>query len=113
MIKQKIVDGLNETLDETFEITDIFHNADPRSGKLRFCGYRNLSKYYDFREVEFKFSGRAIDYIALQKLINGLYYVTSTKDKGVLRIFSTDHRLVNRIKLYGSDFEKIANSYKS
>ena len=112
MIKQKIVDGLNKELDETFEITDIFHNADPENGKLRFCGYRNLSKYYEFRDVEFKFSNRAIDYIALQKMINGLYYISSTKEKGVIRIHSTDHRLVNRIKIYGCDFEKIANSYK-
>lgn len=112
MIKEKIVDSINEKFDDDFEVIDIFHNTAPSDGKLRFCGYRHLSKMYDFYEVEFKFSKRVLDYLALHKRIKGLYYLANTKDKDRVRLFTTDKALVNRIKLYGEDFTKVANSYK-
>lgn len=113
MKKQDIVDFINEEFEETFEIVDIFYNAEPRNGRLRFCGYRHLSNFYDFKEVEFKFQSRGFDIIALHKRIKGLYYISNTKDKDHIRLFATDHSLVNRIKIYGSDFTKIADAYKS
>lgn len=111
--KQDIVDLINHEMSESFEITDIFYNLDVTSGRLRFCGYRNLSKLYPFKDVEFTFKARGSDVIALHKRIKGLYFLTATKDKDVMHLYATDHSLVNRIKIYGSDFSKIADSYKS
>lgn len=111
--KKDIVNVINQKYDETFDITDIFYNLEPNSGRLRFCGYRNLSKMYTFKEVEFSFKARGSDIIALHKRIKGLYFLTATKDKDVMHLYATDHSLVNRIKIYGSDFTKIADSYKS
>lgn len=112
MIKNQIVAAINEEFDDNFEVIDIFHNSVPNDGKLRFCGYRHLSKMYTFYEVEFKFSKRVLDYLALHKRIKGLYYLANTKDKERVKLFTTDKTLVNRIKLYGEDFTKVANSYK-
>lgn len=113
MNKQDIVECINRVYDETFEVVDIFYNLEPKNGRLRFCGYRHLSKHYDFKEVEFKFQSRGLDIIALHKRIKGLYYISKTKDKDRIRLFATDHSLVNRIKIYGADFTKIGDAYKS
>ena len=112
MIKDEVVKVINEYFNDDFEITDIFHNTVPNDGKLRFCGYRHLSKLYQFHEIEFKFSKRLLDYLALHKRIKGLYYLANTREKDRVRLFTTDSTLVNRIKLYGADFTKVANSYK-
>jgi len=112
MIKEKLVDAINEQFDDTFEIIDIFFTSTPNDGKLRFCGYRHLCKMYTFYEAELKFSKRALDYLALHKRIKGLYYLANTKEKDVVKLYTTDRSIVNRLKLYGGDFEKLANSYR-
>lgn len=105
-MKQSIVDYLNHQLDETFEVIDIFKTTAETNGMLTYCGYRHLKAYYEFHEIEVKFSDNVLNNVVLFGKIKGLYFVTSTKDQKVKRIYATDRGLLNRLKLYNNDFNK-------
>lgn len=113
MKKQDLVDKLNREIDDNYEVTDIFFNTTEGCGRLRFCGYRNLSKFYEFREIVILFNDRPNDYLALQKQIKGLYYMGSSKEKGSKTLYSTDISFVNTLKLFGNNFDRMTNSFLS
>lgn len=110
--KHSIVDFLREDLDDsTIDMLDVFKYTGGQTLQVTHFGYRHLSNHYEFLDIEFQFDYTIKTFGTLTRAINGLFYYTMDKKSGIIKVWSTDHRFVNRIKLCAYRFDVLVKKY--
>lgn len=103
--KNRIVDAINNELNENYSVYDLFKNNRPNTGALHYLGYKLLKDKYEFLEANIKFSSSTGEYIKLSRLLKGLYYMTKPNKYNECTLYSTDKYSINIVILSGGDFK--------
>ena len=113
IFKNNIVKYLRQEMsDEGIDVLDVFKYDGNQSLQVTHFGYRHLKEYYTFLDVEFQFVYNVNTFGTLTRAVNGLFYYTIDKRDRTIKLYTTDHKFVNRLKLCGFDFNWMIKKFK-
>lgn len=104
--KHDMIDYLNQDIEdeeEKVDVLDVFMYDGGRSLRLTHYGYRKLSDYYEFFELDFDFELNVVYSNALDRLSNAPYYYKFEKRDGKCRLKTSDRRFMKRLKIANYD----------
>lgn len=101
--KEHIVAYINKKYSETYIVSDLFFNTEPRSGKLHPLGFKLLKDEYEFFSTEIDSANTPNYMIELTKMCHGLYYLESGKNP---KIYCTNEDSINLIVLMGNKINR-------